>query len=61
MYIRVCQDSGFGLSAVDSAVITGKAIGVHPLEVWLAFSSLDVMRDIACGGHPVCFPLVIPS
>ena len=61
MYIRVCQDSGFGLDAVDAAVVAGRAVGIHPLEIWIAFSSLDVMRDVACGEHPVCFSLRNPS
>ena len=61
VYIRVCRDSGFGLGAVESAIIAGKSIGIHPLEIWLAFSSLDVMKDIADGKHPVCFPLGCPA
>lgn len=52
LFIRVCRDSGFKLSADRAAVLTADIAGCHALDVWIALPSLDVMSDIAAGTHP---------
>lgn len=52
VYIRVCRDSGFSMDSIKAATLTGVVVGCHPLEVWLAMPSLDVMDQIAAGNHP---------
>lgn len=52
LFIRVCRDSGFRLDEVNAAIITAKAAGIHPLEVWIALPSLTTMAQIARGEHP---------
>ena len=53
VFIRVCRDSGFTLDAAHAARLVAKTLVCHPLEVWLAMPSLDVMNEIAAGTHPV--------
>lgn len=52
LFIRVCRDSGFRLEATRAAVLAARAAGRHPLEIWMALPSLDVMAQIAAGTHP---------
>jgi hypothetical protein len=52
LFIRVCRDSGFTLDAARAAGVAAIAFGCHPLEVWMAMPSLDVMNEIAAGKHP---------
>lgn len=52
VFIRVCRDSGFQLSAERACHLTGQIVGAHPLLVWSAFPSMEVMREIAAGSHP---------
>lgn len=52
LYIRVCRDSRFRLSATDAAHFTAKVLGVDAaLRVWLVLG-LDSMERIANGTHP---------
>lgn len=51
-YIRVCRDSGFRLDYIQAAILTSRVIGCSALEIWLAFSSLGVMEEVAKGLHP---------
>jgi hypothetical protein len=51
-FIRVCRDSGFSLEASRAANIAAKVVGRHPLDIWTAFSGLDVMDRIASGDYP---------
>jgi len=51
-FVRVCQDSGWKMSHIDAAIFTAKVLNIHPLEVWIAFSSLDAMAQIANHSHP---------
>jgi hypothetical protein len=51
-YIRVCRDSGFGLSFDRAAHLAGKMLGMSALEIWLAMPCMDVMMNIATGKHP---------
>ena len=51
IYVRICRDSGFGLDNIRAAILTGRIVGCHPLEVWAAMPSLDVMAEIAAGTH----------
>jgi hypothetical protein len=44
LFIRVCRDSGFTLDAARAAGVAAIAFGCHPLEVWMAMPSLDVMN-----------------
>lgn len=52
IYVRVCEDSGFGLDAIEAAQLTARIVGCHPLDVWTAMSGLDAMDAIASGEHP---------
>ena len=52
VFVRVCHDSGFRLSEIQAAQLTGRIVGAHPLQVWCAFPSLTVMAEIAAGTHP---------
>jgi hypothetical protein len=52
VYIRVCQDSNFGLDAIAAAQIAAGAAKLSPLEIWVAVGSLDAMDRIARGEHP---------
>ena len=52
LYIRVCRDSGFQLDLHRACSLVARILGKHPLEVWMAFPSLDVMFAIAAGDHP---------
>ena len=54
MFIQICKDSGYGLKFIDAAIILAKVIKVSPLEIWMAFSSMSVMAEIAAGEHPAC-------
>ena len=49
IFIRVCRDSGFRLGPVQAAILTGTICERHPLEVWLAMASSDLMERIASG------------
>ena len=53
-YIRVCRDSHFTLDWVVAAQLAGKMMDTNALGVWTTFGSLDTMREIARGEHPVC-------
>ncbi len=52
IYIRVCRDSGFQLDPHRACALAAKIVGKHPLEIWMAMPSLDVMSEIAAGKHP---------
>jgi hypothetical protein len=52
VFIRLCRDSGFRLSAVAAAQLTGMMLERTPLEIWLSMPSWDVMKEIAAGTHP---------
>ena len=51
VFVRVCRDSGFTIDATRAAIIAAQMLNKHPLEVWLAMPSLDVMDEIAAGRH----------
>lgn len=53
-FIRVFRDSGYRIDAVRAAILVGMMLHCHPLQVWLAMPSLDVMNAIAAGEHPAC-------
>jgi hypothetical protein len=48
----VCRDSGFSLDLHRACALAAKVLGKHPLDVWMAMPSLDVMFEIAAGAHP---------
>lgn len=52
IYIRVCRDSLFSLPAVRAAALAAMILKTHPLAIWLAMPSYDVMEEIARGQHP---------
>lgn len=52
LYIRVCQDSGFGLDMYRAAAMVGRVAGIHPMQVWCAMPDLQTMEQIAAGTHP---------
>jgi hypothetical protein len=52
-FIRICRDSGFQLDAERACALAAKVLGRSPLEIWMAMPSLDVMREVAAGTHPV--------
>lgn len=52
VYIRVCRDSGFRESFTRAAKITATLLGIHPLQVWVAFGRLETMEEVAAGTHP---------
>lgn len=53
-YVRVCQDSGFQMDWLDAAGFTARLLGMSPVQIWTTFGSLDIMKQIARGEHPVC-------
>lgn len=61
MYVRVCRDSGFQLSWEQATKLTAKVGGWHPLDVWMAMPSMDVMEEIAEGKHPASKPLAVKT
>ena len=54
LFIRVCRDSGWRLDAIAAAKLTARVLGSHPMLIWAAMPSLDVMNEIAEGRHPAC-------
>lgn len=52
IYVRVCRDSGFKLDMHRACALAAAAVGKHPLDIWIAMPSLDVMAAIAAGTHP---------
>ena len=52
IFIRLCRDSDFRLEPDQAAILTGQTCGYHPLEVWMAMGSIDVMERVASGEHP---------
>lgn len=52
VFIRVCRDSGFRLDYARAAQLAAKVLGAHPMDIWIALPSLDVMQQIAEGSHP---------
>jgi len=52
IYIRVCRDSAFTLDLHRACALAAKIVGKHPLDIWMAMPSLDVMFGIAAGTHP---------
>lgn len=53
-FVRVCKDSGFRLGHLQAAQIAAGALRISALEVWIAVGTLDTMKQIAAGQHPVC-------
>lgn len=53
VFIRVCRDSGFTLATQEAAALAAGALGLSPLQIWMAMPSLDVMDKIAAGTHPI--------
>lgn len=49
VYIRVCKDGGYRLSAAQAAKLAAGALKIHPLEIWVAMSSFDTMEAYAEG------------
>jgi hypothetical protein len=52
LFVMVCRDSGFTLDPVNAAQFVALLANIHPLQVWLAMPSWDVMGEIAAGRHP---------
>lgn len=52
VYIRVCRDSGFKLDWIRATNLTASIVGKHPMDVWIAIGTIDVMEAIAQGEHP---------
>ena len=52
-FIRICRDSRFSVEAQWAAAFSAQMLGIHPIEVWTAFGSIDTMKAIATGKHPV--------
>jgi hypothetical protein len=51
-FIRVAQDSGFTMDAYRVADFTASLLKISALEVAFAFSSLNLMENVASGDHP---------
>lgn len=60
VFIRVCRDSGFGLSAIRAAQLSALMMKRHPLEIWLAMPSWGVMEEISAGTHPAAKLAILP-
>lgn len=55
LYVRVCRDSGYRLPYDRAAALVSDMIGAGTaLEIWLQFSSVATMMEIAEGRHPIC-------
>lgn len=54
LFIRICRDSGWRLSAVEAAKLAGSVLNIHPFEVYAAFGDMQIMDKVASGEHPVC-------
>jgi len=54
LFIRICRDTKFKMSAIDAAYLAAKVLDCHPLEIWLAMPSFDTMEEIANGSHLIC-------
>lgn len=52
VFIRVCRDSQFQIEWTRAAKLTALILECHPMDVWGAFSCMDVMEKIAGGTHP---------
>ena len=52
LFIRVCRDSGFSLDWIDAASIAARAANISPLEIWIAFGTMQMMGQVARGEHP---------
>lgn len=52
IFLRVCKDSGFKMTATDAAIFAAEIIKSHALLVWAAFSDLGLMERLADGTHP---------
>lgn len=61
LYIRVCRDSGFKLDLHRACALAAAAAGKHPMDIWLAMPSLDVMFEIAAGTHPTATQAPTPD
>ena len=53
VFVRICKDSNFHMDYVEVAHLAAKMLKCSPLEIWMAFSSLGQMEEIALGKHPV--------
>lgn len=51
-FIRVAQDSKFGMDAYRVAHFTASLLNISALEVAFAFSNLKLMESVASGDHP---------
>ena len=57
IYVRVCRDRGFTLDLHRACSLAAMIAGKHPLDIWMAMPSLDVMFAIAAGDHPAAHAL----
>lgn len=48
-FVRICEDSGYSMTAVDAAGFTAKFMGCSPMEIWIAMGSVQTMDRIADG------------
>ena len=49
LYIRTCKDSGYQLEWAKAAKFVADELDTHPLQVWVAFPSMEDMKKIAEG------------
>ncbi len=52
LFVRVCRDSGFRLDTHRAANLVAQIAKAHPLDIWMAMPSLEVMDEVARGTHP---------
>lgn len=54
VYIRTCRDSGWRLDWALAAQVAAAVLGIGALDIWSAVGTIDNMKRIATGEHPVC-------
>lgn len=52
-YIRVCKDSNFTIEWHAAMGLVSSLLHLHPIDIWAAMGSIDVMENIAKGEHPI--------
>jgi hypothetical protein len=42
------------MDEIRAADFVAQLLKLHPLEIWVALGTLQTMKQIAAGTHPVC-------